>query len=495
MLRRLVSVFGVCLAVLGAASLGPVRAQSASDPVYVFHTAVGDMDVQLYPDVTPQTVANFLRYVNSGAYTNSFFHRSPPGFVVQGGGFRVQAGAVQSVPTFSPVVNEFHLSNTRGTIAMAKLGSDPNSATSQWFFNETNNAANLDNQNGGFTVFGKVLGAASLAVMDKLAAVPIYDLSSSNSAFNQIPLINLQSGAAAQISNLVTVSSITPAAATYTLWTNTDGRASVWTMTDPNPAASARIFGPYPGWAAVALASGTDGKLRLLWTNTDGRASVWNLADADPSATCKVYGPYAGWTAKTLTVGPDNAAHLLWDNSDGRVSVWNLADPHPDQTCLVYGPYSGWAGTDLSAGSDGAVRLLWASSAGQASLWNLADAHPDATCRVYGPYAGWTPNHLSAGAAAPRLLWNNSDGRAALWNLADATPAATALIAGPYAGWTAVGVSAGHDGAAHLLWDNSSGPTSGEISFWSLADPNPAASCSVFGPYAGWTAVASGSAQ
>ena len=121
-----------------------------------FETNLGNIDVQLLPADAPKTVANFLQYANSGAFNGSFIHRSVPSFVIQGGGYTWSnsAGPV-AVPSNAPVVNEFKISNTRGTIAMAKLGADPNSATNQWFFNLVDNSSNLDNQNGGFTVFGR----------------------------------------------------------------------------------------------------------------------------------------------------------------------------------------------------------------------------------------------------------------------------------------------------------------------------------------------------
>ncbi len=114
------------------------------------------MEIDLFEEETPETVANFLNYVNDGDYANTFIHRSVAGFVIQGGGFTFIDGERQSVPTDPPVVNEPGISNLRGTIAMAKLSGDPNSATSQWFINLADNAENLDGQNGGFTVFGQV---------------------------------------------------------------------------------------------------------------------------------------------------------------------------------------------------------------------------------------------------------------------------------------------------------------------------------------------------
>ena len=106
-------------------------------------------------------------------------------------------------------------------------------------------------------------------------------------------------------------------AASHLLWAHTSGMASLWNIGDPNPAATCRLYGPYPGWTPQAIAQGPDGTVRLLWTHDGGLASLWNLADANPAATCHVYGPFAGWTAKALTVGPDNAPHLLWGYTDG----------------------------------------------------------------------------------------------------------------------------------------------------------------------------------
>ncbi len=190
--------------------------RGVTQPVVRFNTVLGNIDVQLRPDVAPLTVANFLSYVNSTTvgsnYNSSFFHRSVPGFIIQGGGYYVDASSnITAIMAGATVANEFHLSNTRGTLAMAKLGSDPNSATDEWFFNEGDNSANLDNQNGGFTVFGSVI-EGDLATMDAIAAVPVPSPAPFSSPFDQIPLINYMSSQGVQISNLVTVNSVAPIA-------------------------------------------------------------------------------------------------------------------------------------------------------------------------------------------------------------------------------------------------------------------------------------------
>lgn len=145
----------------------------------------------------PLTTANLEAYLSAGRYSNTFIHRAVPGFVLQGGGFNLvstaQGATIPPVTSFPAVRNEFSASrsNLRGTIAMAKLGSDPNSATSQWFWSLADNSANLDNQNGGFTVFGRLLGEADLRTLDAMAAVPIANVSGDlGSTFSQLPLSN-----------------------------------------------------------------------------------------------------------------------------------------------------------------------------------------------------------------------------------------------------------------------------------------------------------------
>ncbi|MHA3770362.1 peptidylprolyl isomerase [Verrucomicrobiota bacterium sgz303538] len=163
----------------------------------------GKIVIELFDDKAPVTVENFLKYVNSkiaaGDYNNTFFHRlafteTNAPFVLQGGAF--DTSNVQAhIPTLGEVHNEFdptdtERSNTRGTIAMAKTGLGPNTATSEFFFNLGDNSQNLDSQNGGFTVFGKV--TQGMDVIDKIAALPRYDLSNAfgNGALGEVPLQN-----------------------------------------------------------------------------------------------------------------------------------------------------------------------------------------------------------------------------------------------------------------------------------------------------------------
>ncbi len=169
------------------------------NPTLTLETTVGDITIELFPDEAPLTVANFLNYVNDGDLDQSIFHRLVPGFVIQGGGFTsssttlceepcdgrfVRRQPVCNVPTDAPVQNEFGISNVRATVAMAKLGGNPDSATSQFFINLSDNAGNLDNQNGGFTVFGCVV---DMTVADEIAALPRDNVTEVFSAFTDVP--------------------------------------------------------------------------------------------------------------------------------------------------------------------------------------------------------------------------------------------------------------------------------------------------------------------
>jgi peptidyl-prolyl cis-trans isomerase A (cyclophilin A) len=170
---------------------------------------MGTFEVNLYDNATPATVANFLDYLNNGDYSGSVFHRSVPGFILQGGGFTFNMNLpLNSISAGPAVSNEPDFSNVRGTIAMAKVQGDPNSATSQWFFNLANNSANLDNQNSGFTVFGEVVGNG-MDVVDAIAALPTFQFG----GFNDLPLrdystTDFNNNVDLQEANLIIVSAI-----------------------------------------------------------------------------------------------------------------------------------------------------------------------------------------------------------------------------------------------------------------------------------------------
>jgi peptidyl-prolyl cis-trans isomerase B (cyclophilin B) len=142
-----------------------------SEQQVVVETSAGPIRLALDGARAPQTVENFLAYLDAGHYDQTIFHRVIAGFMLQGGGYD-QAFAKK--PVRAPVASEADngLRNLRGTVAMART-SDPHSATAQFFVNVADNAF-LDHKakqgnDWGYTVFGKVLDG--MEVVDRIAAV------------------------------------------------------------------------------------------------------------------------------------------------------------------------------------------------------------------------------------------------------------------------------------------------------------------------------------
>ncbi|HKY02539.1 MAG TPA: peptidylprolyl isomerase [Burkholderiales bacterium] len=136
------------------------------------HTNHGVIGLELDAERAPETVKNFLGYVESGFFNNTIFHRIIDGFMIQGGGF--EPGMKQK-PTQDPIKNEADngLKNDKYTVAMART-SDPHSATAQFFINVKNNDflnfSAPTTQGWGYAVFAKVVEGTD--VVDKLKGVP-----------------------------------------------------------------------------------------------------------------------------------------------------------------------------------------------------------------------------------------------------------------------------------------------------------------------------------
>ena len=168
---RLMSIaicFGVILSLSNSVHAQP--AGGTKNPVVALETSKGTIKIELYPDKAPDTVKNFLSYVDKKHYDGTIFHRVIPKFMIQGGG--MNPGMAEKKAD-GPIKNEAGngLTNARGSIAMART-SNPHSATAQFFINTVDNRF-LDKENAqdgwGYCVFGKVI--EGLDVVDKIKEV------------------------------------------------------------------------------------------------------------------------------------------------------------------------------------------------------------------------------------------------------------------------------------------------------------------------------------
>ncbi len=184
-----------------------------TNPLVVFETNFGDIPIELFSELAPNTVASFLNYVNDGDYLNSIIHRSLPGFVIQGGGFTTSqetfvqgTTTIGSVPTDPPILNEGNAlgnrSNVRGTISTAQQSGDINTFTSQWFVNLVDNLG-LDAV--PHVVFGRIV---DMTVPDLIAGISTVSLvaETGNGALTDVPLTDT---AASGNGRLVVVNGVT----------------------------------------------------------------------------------------------------------------------------------------------------------------------------------------------------------------------------------------------------------------------------------------------
>lgn len=223
------------------------------------------LDLELFDDQVGSTVANFMSYVNTERYDGTFIYRAIPNFVIQTGGYTFRpndpltdglrpidepGSGLALVPEDSTlVINNPVLSNIRGTLALAKQSGDPDSGADEWFINLTDNSENLDNQNGGFTVFGSVIDDGMLFA-DEISVFPIQIFAGPvlGPSFSSLPVVNydflaIPSPLVLQ-SNLVMLTSFTvidrpiirmsPAIVDFELDNSTDGLSKIITVTLEN---------------------------------------------------------------------------------------------------------------------------------------------------------------------------------------------------------------------------------------------------------------------
>lgn len=270
------------------------------------------MDMALFSNRTPITRQNFLKYVTDGDYVNSFIHRSSPGFVIQGGASNITNGSIGSIPTDPPIVNEFGVSNTLGTISMAKLGGDPNSATSQWFVSLGANSDILDPQNGGFTVFGRMTRSTfgNAQIFGDPSTFPVFNY---GGIYNELPLWYQHVAGNLQISEFI----LFPSVALVPLPAGEAGESSTLTYTvvsNSNPALATANIQP----AGVLSLSPVAGQAGITVVTVRATDSVGNTVDDSFALTVNLTDTYATWASRNPFPGGQNGTA---QNPDG--DTWN----------------------------------------------------------------------------------------------------------------------------------------------------------------------------
>ena len=326
-----------------------------------FATSLGDVVIQLFDGDAPLTVRNFLSYAQNttagAGYTGSFFHRSVPGFILQGGGYDYVNGTASAITAAAPVVNEFtgaH-SNLLGTVAMAKLGGNPNSATDQFFFNLGNNSANLDAQNGGFTVFGQVT-PDTLPVVQAIAGLQTIN---AGGALTNLPIQGTIANGQIAASNLVTINAVTVSA-------TAPAPANAFLYTDTATHASGTMRGDAYSGSVVGLTQ------QYLWASPDGvaiAATVGNVflhggAGDDALQASSGTNVLDGGTGSNFLVGATGAgggADTFFVDERGAGVTWStVVNFHQGDAVTVFGFQDGistrpWTASEGATGYQGAT--------------------------------------------------------------------------------------------------------------------------------------------
>ncbi len=339
-----------------------------------------DFYVELYDTagsagtLTPTTVSNFRSYVDDGSYDNTDIHRSVSDFVIQGGGFTApsvkadQEGSDPvAIPTKGTITNEPGNSNLRGTIAMAKLGGQPNSATSQWFVNLSDNTF-LDTDNGGYAVFGEVLGDG-MTVVDVMAGALTYDATTyySNGAFSDLPLWNVNADNIVLPQDFVKIETITELSDESELMTYSVTTSDTSKLAAAINAAGDLVLTPVAGQSGsvsvtVTATSKTDGSTKsdTFAVGLSGDAGGGGGGE-DPAPKLT-----AIETAGSVTLNKDETGKLYAGSTPIFIS---------STTELTLSSLNGYTPVAVeNFGGDGGNRLVLKHSGGSLLVWGMTDA-------------------------------------------------------------------------------------------------------------------------
>lgn len=304
--------------------------------VVQYDTVMGKFNVELLASAAPQHAANFLNYVQAGAYTAGVFHRSAAldssgqTSILQGGGYTWTGSQFASIFRYNPVPLEYNLPNARGTLAAART-SNINSASSEWYFNTRDNSTILGTGNGGgYTVFGRVMGSG-MTVVDTMAAFQRYNVT--GSVFTDLPLRNV-SGNTITTANVAIINSIS-LASIYP--PSTGSAASVLALSGQISAPAvvdATISGSNLSLTPKALGT-VDVIIRATDSNGNVASSTFTITVSGPTPTSVS----AAQGATVVFEAPAGATAYRWqrngsDLSGGTSATVSVADMQPAEIGL-----------------------------------------------------------------------------------------------------------------------------------------------------------------
>jgi cyclophilin family peptidyl-prolyl cis-trans isomerase len=451
----------------------------------------GTVNIQMAPASAPNTVTNFLNYVNAGTYTNTVVHRSivgtPPAefSIIQGGEF--QWPAFGTVATNAPINMEFSLANTRGTIAMART-SALNSATSGWFFNVIDNTG-VFNSGNQYAAFGTVIGSG-MTVVDAINALPTYNATSLNAAFTNYPLSGYTSPPGYVNANAVRVTnaSVVPLFPTTLVVDVTSSSTTSNIVTVSNPPAGFQVGAAFLGTKVTAIA----GNQVTLLNNADRSISVQTSVSASKAGETSVVSFSLAVNNPALVTASlaGSSLNLSVKNNRGgfaEIAV-NATDTNGNtaQSKFRLSVAGGLIATSVTgdANNDGIADFVFQNGAGQLFEWFLDGT---GTTINYATGAGLKPgSKLLYGAGLggwrlvaradvnndgiPDLIFQNSTGQIYKWLLdgsgnaidfatgSGLKPGSGYLYGSGLGGWRVVAVAdINGDGFPDLIFQNSIG--------------------------------------
>ena len=451
----------------------------------------GTVNIQMAPASAPNTVTNFLNYVNAGTYTNTVVHRSivgtpPAGFsIIQGGEF--QWPAFGTVATNAPINMEFSLANTRGTIAMART-SALNSATSGWFFNVIDNTG-VFNSGNQYAAFGTVIGSG-MTVVDAVNALPTYNATSLNAAFTNYPLSGYTNPPGYVNANSVRVTNalVVPLFPSTLVVDVTSSSTTSNIVTVSNPPAGFQVGAAFLGTKVTAIA----GNQVTLLNNADRSISVQTSVSASKAGETSVVSFSLAVNNPALVTASLAGSSLNLSVKSNRGGFADIAVNATDtngntaQSKFRLSVAGGLIATSVTgdANNDGITDFVFQNGAGQLFEWFLdgtgttinfatgAGLKPGSKFLYGGGLGDW---RLAARAdvnndGIPDLIFQNSIGQIYRWlldgsgnpiNFATGTglkPGSGFLYGGGLGDWRIVAVAdINGDGIPDLVFQNSAG--------------------------------------